>query len=415
MAMTLMFTFLYFYQVIYVAVAFYFKWKKREEVRPEKLHRFAVIIAARNEAAVIGELIKSVKKQNYPSELLDIFVVADNCTDNTAKVAKDAGALVFERKNKKLVGKGYALNFIFKIIEQKYAFKNYEGYFVFDADNLLDENYVYEMNKLFDKGYRVLTSYRNSKNYDSNWISAGYSLWFLREAEYLNNPRMCLSTSCAISGTGFLVSQEIIREAGGWHYHLLTEDIEFSVDHVIRGEVIGYCKNAILYDEQPCSFEQSWHQRLRWSKGFYQVFGKYGGELFKSMFKKERNKFSSYDMLMTILPSVFFSILGIFINSWVLFAAILNTRPMTRVIDVSSAAILWSFGNFYLVMFVLGLITTITEWKKISCRPAKKILYTFTFPVFIFTYIPIAIVALFKKVEWKPITHGIVKTLEQVR
>ena len=90
-------------------------------------------------------------------------------------------------------------------------------------------NYISEMNKLFDNGYKVITSYRNSKNFNSNWISAGYALWFLRESKYLNNARMILNTSCAISGTGFLVSDEIIKRNNGWKYHLLTEDLEFSV------------------------------------------------------------------------------------------------------------------------------------------------------------------------------------------
>ncbi len=177
------------------------------------------------------------------------------------------------------------------------ANEKYDGYFIFDADNLLDENYIAEMNKVFANGYKVVTSYRNSKNYDTNWLSAGYSLWFLREAKYLNNSRMILKTGCAISGTGFMVSDEIIRKNNGWKHHLLTEDIEFSIDNAIHGEKIGYCGTAVLYDEQPYLFEQSWNQRLRWAKGFYQVFAKYGMELFKSIFTKR--SFSCYDMFVT--------------------------------------------------------------------------------------------------------------------
>ena len=91
----------------------------------------------------------------------------------------------------------------------------YDGYFVFDADNYVDPNFVREMNNTFDGGhYAALTSYRNSKNFGANWISAGYGLWFLREARFLNFPRMLLGTNCAISGTGFLVSGEVIREKG---------------------------------------------------------------------------------------------------------------------------------------------------------------------------------------------------------
>ncbi len=256
-AMFVLFNILYFYQIVYLIVALYFRVRRSNVARPamraKKLHKYAFLIAARNESRVIGNLIDSVKKQNYPASLIDIFVVADNCTDNTAAVARAAGATVFERFNMRQIGKGYALSFAFDNILSRDECR-YDGFFVFDADNLLDENYVAEMNRVFDNGYRVVTSYRNSKNYGSNWISAGYALWFLREAEYLNNPRMLLGTSCAISGTGFLIHQDIIRQNGGWKHHLLTEDIEFSIDSVIHGEVIGYCGRAIFYDEQPCTF-----------------------------------------------------------------------------------------------------------------------------------------------------------------
>lgn len=405
---------LYFYQIGYVFVALIGEQKnKNNPLKANVLHRYGVIIAARNESAVIAELIKSVKKQKYPSDLVDIFVVADNCTDNTAQVAKKAGAIVFERFNSELIGKGYALDFVFKHI---YAMKDkkYDGYFVFDADNLLDENYIAEMNKTFDNGYRVVTSYRNSKNYDNTWISAGYSLWFLREAKFLNNSRMMLKTSCAISGTGFLVSDEIIRKNNGWKYYLLTEDIEFSIDSVIKGEKIGYCGHAKLYDEQPCTFQQSWTQRLRWSKGFYQVFGKYGSELVKGIGKR-KNTFSCYDMLMTVAPAVVVSLICIGVNAAFLIYSIMNVQLVTNILSICIKSICFAGVNFYFSFFLLGFLTTITEWKEIKCDPVKKIFYTFTFPLFMFTYLPISVVALFKKVEWTPITHTIVKTLDEVR
>ena len=224
---SVVFTLCYAYQFFYIFVGLLKKPKKFEA---SAQHRFAVVVSARNESSVIGNLIASIRSQNYPRELVDIFIIADNCTDNTAEIARSAGAIVYERFNKEQVGKGYALDRMFNIIETEYADKNYEGYIIFDADNVLDPNYIAEMNKVFDNGYRIITSYRNSKNYDTNWITAGYSLWFLREAKYLNNARMQLGTSCAISGTGFLVSADVIRENNGWIHHLLTEDIEFTTD-----------------------------------------------------------------------------------------------------------------------------------------------------------------------------------------
>lgn len=405
----LLFTLCYFYQIIYAFVGLFCKSKKFEA---KTNHKFGVLISARNESAVIGQLIESIKRQNYPQDLVDIFVIADNCTDNTAQVAEEAGATVFVRENMDLVGKGYALDYAFDILHAKYKDCGYEGWFVFDADNLLDENYISEMNSVFDAGYKVVTSYRNSKNYDTNWLSAGSSLWFLREAKYLNNARMILGTSCAVSGTGFLVSDEIILEKGGWKYHLLTEDIEFSIDNVVDGGIIGYCDSARLYDEQPEKFSQSWRQRERWAKGFYQVFGRYAGRLVKNTIMK-RN-FSCFDMFMTISPAMFISLLSLVTNAAFLIIGIFNIGTLQDMIPNTLFAISMSAINFYLILFVFGVLTTITEWKHIHCGWFKKIFYTFTFPLFIFTYVPISIVALFKKVEWKPIHHSVTKTIDDI-
>ncbi len=402
---SIVFTLCYAYQFFYIFVGLL---KKPTEYTAAKQHRFAVVVSARNESSVIGNLIKSIRSQKYPSELVDIFVIADNCTDNTAEIAREAGAIVYERFNKEQVGKGYALDWMFNIIQKDYAEKAYEAYIIFDADNILDPNYIAEMNKVFDNGYRITTSYRNSKNYDGNWITAGYSLWFLREAKYLNNARMQLGTSCAISGTGFLVSAEVIKDNNGWIHHLLTEDIEFTIDSVIKGEKIGYCANAVLYDEQPTQFRQSYTQRLRWAKGFYQVFANYGSKLFKGIFK---GNFACFDMLMTIMPAMLLTLLSIAINIVAIPVGIITNSPE---LPVLIKTLLQTVGNFYCMFLLLGTITTITEWGQIHCSKAKRILYLFTFPIFMLTYVPIAIVALFKKVEWKPITHTVSKSLSEI-
>ncbi|MEG1782499.1 MAG: glycosyltransferase family 2 protein, partial [Oscillospiraceae bacterium] len=177
---------------------------------------------------------ESIKSQHYPEKLITIFVVADGCTDNTALIAQRAGAKVYTRSNPSLVGKGYALNFLLNNIKEDYPSDSFEGYFVFDADNVLSENFVLEMNRTFSDGYEIVTGYRNSKNYGENWVSAGYALWFLRESKFLNNSRFLMNTSCAVSGTGFMFSDRILKEMGGWDFFLLTEDIEFSIYNVLH-------------------------------------------------------------------------------------------------------------------------------------------------------------------------------------
>ncbi|MBR5157867.1 MAG: glycosyltransferase family 2 protein [Clostridia bacterium] len=402
---SLLFMLCYFYQFVYVIVGLF---KKKLSFSAEKLHRYAVVISARNESGVIGNLIESIHRQNYPSELIDIFVIADNCTDNTAQTASEAGAIVYERFNAEKIGKGYALDWLFDKIKTEHSDKNYEGYIIFDADNVVAPDFIEEMNKVFDNGYRVITSYRNSKNYDKNWITAGYSLWFLREAKFLNNARMKLKTSCAISGTGFLICADIVNKNGGWIHHLLTEDIEFTTDSIVNGEIIGYCENAVLYDEQPETFYQSYIQRLRWSKGFYQVFRKYGRRLIRGIF---RGSFSCYDMFMTLMPAMLLTLISTVLNTLAL--------PVAFIAEAEYAGILvktlgQTMLSFYFVFFLFGFITTITEWKQIYCGAFKKIAYTFTFPIFMLTYVPISIIALFKKVKWEPIKHSVTKSIKEI-
>ena len=407
-SIVLLFTLLYLYQGFYLVVGLLLR-RHKDRHEPSRLHRFAVVVSARNEEQVIGELLDSLRKQNYPQELLDLYVVADNCTDDTAGAARKAGAFVYERRDPIHKGKGYAMDYLFRQLKEE-GKDCYDGYFVFDADNLVDPNFVREMNRTFDKGYDAVTCYRNSKNFGDNWISAGYSIWFLWEARFLNFPRTLLGTNCHVSGTGFLVSAKVIEENGGWPFHLLTEDIQFSVDCAIRGKRIGYCDSAVIYDEQPVTFRQSWDQRLRWSKGFYQVDREYTVPLLKGMLRPGRLGTSCYDMFVTVAPGMLLTLAMILFNAVVLAACL--TQPAylaARVIHETVGFIGSSLGNFYLGLLLYGLCTVLSEWKHIQAPALKKLGYVFTFPIFMFTYIPISIAALVRKVEWKPIYHTATK------
>lgn len=399
------FTVCYTYQLYYVFVVL---TRKAPKQTASKDHRYAVLIAARNESAVISDLIASIKSQNYPQRLIDIFVIADNCTDDTAEVARRAGAKVFQRFNQELVGKGYALDYGLKRIWSEYPDAGFEAYFVFDADNVLDANYFREMNKTFDGGAKASTSYRNSKNFDSNWISAGYGVWFLREAKFLNQARLTLSTSCAVSGTGFFIADEVLRKAGGWKWHLLTEDIEFSASSITDGLRIAYNPNAILYDEQPTTFRDSWNQRARWAKGFYQVFAHYAVGLARGIFTNERGKrFACYDMLMTIAPGMLLSIISIIFNAVIIALSLTGVISVGVAIASSISSIFFCLFNYLMFMFVFGVLTTFVEWNSIRATAKRKVISALTFPFFMLTYIPIALYALVSKAKWKPIKHTI--------
>lgn len=391
----------YAYQFLYIPVPWLLAKRKAAKAAALEAtpHNYAVLICARNESAVIADLIGSLRSQTYDQSLLHIFVLADNCTDDTSAIARSAGATVYERFNNVQVGKGYALQTLLSHLEQDYP-AGFDGYIVFDADNILDPGYIAAMNRTFSQGYDIVTSYRNSKNYGDNWISAGYALWFLRESRYLNGARNRLGSSAAVGGTGFLFSQRVLDESHGWRFYLLTEDIEFSVYHILRGEKIAICEDAVLYDEQPTGFRQSVRQRLRWAKGYLQVFRRYGADLLKGAAK---GSWSCFDMSMSILPAFILTALCLLAN------ITLSVLGLMQGVGVWFAmrSLLECMGSILATLLVLGGITVASEWKRIHAPAWKKIAYTLTFPLFMLTYLPISMAALFMKVEWKPIHHSV--------
>ena len=397
-AVVVLFTLLYLYQGFFVVVGLVRRrWQDRHQ--PSRLHRFAVIVSARNEEGVIGELLESLNRQNYPKELLDLYVVADNCTDNTAEVARNMGCHVIERFNKEQVGKGYALTYLLDQMNESGASDPYDAFFVFDADNKLDKHYIEEMNKGFQAGFKILTSYRNSVNLSDNWVSSGSALWFIRESRFVSASRMWLGNSCHVGGTGFMFSQEIMRRNNGWKFHLLTEDLEFTMDSVLHGDRIGYCGTAILYDEQPVTFAQSWRQRLRWSKGFLQVFRYYGPALIKRAVR-ERD-FSAVDFTLLLCP---FTVLGIArVLLGMLFAACGFVTWQSQLNSLTG----WTSGIVISVIGMMGLaaLTIVAERDHVGATNKELLAYVLAFPIYMLSYVPISFQAVFAKSEWKPIEH----------
>ena len=383
------------YQAVCVFVGLFGKTEEFADADPNKI---CVLISARNEKNVIGELINSIRACDYDQSFVDIWVCADNCTDNTAQICRDLGANVVERNNLDLIGKGYALEYMINQMNKKDD--EYDAFLVLDADNLLDVYYIKEMNKCFSAGYEIITSYRNSKNTARNWISASSALWFIKESRLLNNSRMIIGSSCHVGGTGFMFSQRIKKRNNGWKHHLLTEDLEFTMDSVLNGDKIGYCGKAMLYDEQPVSFSQSWRQRLRWSKGFLQVFSVYGHSLIKRAIKL--GDFSCVDLTLLILPWLFLQIIRLTLS--ILYIG-LDILSLKQLISSLESMALMSFLGLISMMF-FAIITIIAERDKLNLSLKETVVFIISFPIYVLSYIPISFQAIFSKVEWKPIVHG---------
>lgn len=353
-------------------------------------NRYAVLICARNEQAVLPKLLESLRAQDYPG-VLDVYVAADNCTDDTARLARKGGATVFERHDLVHVGKGYALNFLLHHIWAEG--KHYDGYILFDADNLARPDFVRRLDGVFSTGCPVVAGYRNTKNY-RGWVAAGQGLCFIREVRFLNAPRTLLGFSGNVTGTGFVVSEEILRAAGGWPWHLLCEDLEFSTEQMIAGRRIAYCPQAEYFDEQPSTLAMSVRQRMRWCKGFLQVIGSRGAGLVRAAM---RGRWSCADLLISRIAPVLFNLLAL---GFAAAGAALAGGPV-----VVLGALGRILAGGYCSMAVMAALTTCTEWKRIQAPAVQKLAGIFTFPFYMATYLPIALAACVRKVEWTPVTH----------
>ena len=366
---------------------------KDKPLKVKKDHRFMAIIPAHNEEKVVGNLIESLRQQNYPKELYDIYVIADNCTDSTAKVAKEAGAIVYERFDPDHKTKGYALQWFLKQKIEENA--DYDAFFVFDADNIVDKNFIVNMNKKLCQGEDVVQGYRDIKNPTDNWITAGYALFYWTMHRLYHLARYNIGLSPLLNGTGFMVRFDVVKP-NGWETETLTEDIEFSLKRIIQGKKLGWATDAIVYDEQPTSFKQSWSQRSRWTVGHMQCIKRYTVELFNSVRKhKTLMNFDGFLYIVGTTPMLVITMFLLIVNC-LMYAG--NA--------MSNFDFFINILNYLIPTFILpiaiALIVLILEKKPI--RPIIKGLLCY--PLFMGTWIVINIKCLFKReTSWQKIDH----------
>ena len=365
--------------------------KKIFKYRPK--NKFAVIVPARNEENVIGNLIESLNNQNYPRKLYDIFVVPNNCYDNTKDVAINNKAKIIDI-NIETKSKGDVLKYAFKYLNENY---NYDAYCIFDADNIVHSNFLRNMNNALCSGFRVAQCYRDTKNPKDSWVSACYALFYYIQNFFFNQARMNLGWSASINGTGFMVSSSVIKNQG-FETNTITEDIEFSALCALNNEKIAFVKEAITYDEQPISFFTSIKQRMRWSFGTIQCLKLYFFSLINNAFKNKVPQ--SFDMAIfffapifqlisfgIIIATIFFNIFD-FSNS-LLIDTLYNNKIISLILG-------------YLVSILLSLIVVIIDKRKIK-NVFKGIL---SLSIFMITWIPINIACIIKKeFSWEPIKH----------
>ena len=364
--------------------------KRKEMPSSEPERRIAAVIAARNEAAVIGKLVESLMKQDYPRELFDVYVVPNNCDDDTGDVARAAGAKLLTVEGK-IRGKGDVLRQAFARLT---AMGRYDAYCVFDADNLVDRGFFRAVNDARAAGYHVAQGYRDSKNPFDSWMSGSMTVFYWFMSGFYNESRARLGLSCALNGTGFMVSDEAIRTVG-WNTHTLTEDLEFTGLSAIHGYKIGWMPKAVTYDEQTTTLWASCVQRRRWTAGSVQCMKRYTGRLFR------KNTASSRDVGILFLGNMM-ALVGLPPTIWATWE--LAKRVFADPVHGPTilAASLGGLAFTWIGSSLLALVLFAVHGKlRPRCVPAILL-----FPVFLFTWAPVNLYAvLTPPPKWKQIRH----------
>lgn len=377
---------------LYFVITSLFTFKKRKPIlKNNKMHKFAILIPCRNEEKVIGNLIDSIKKMDYPPELFDIYAIPNNCTDNTQRVAIAHNAKTID-VDIPTRSKGEVLKYTFDILKNK----DYDAYVIFDADNIVDKIFLKAMNNTLNEGYLVAQGFRDAKNPSDNYLTGSYTMFYYLQNIFYNESRMNLNGSSAINGTGFCIKKSVIDKVG-FPVKTLTEDSEFTGICALNNLKIGFAKDAITYDEHPTDFKTSWYQRKRWSSGCFACLNRFGGELLKSFWKK--GNLCSFDCLLYYLAPLIQVISFVLPTISFLFNLLKGLSIGVLIIDFSSL-------YFFLLFYIGSIILNIFIIKKLHKKVREHYKGIFAFSFFIFTWIPINIICLFKKTKkWETIHH----------
>jgi len=389
---------------------------------PEKI---AVLIAARDESAVIEGLLESLEQQTImttaastksapsPLSIRDVFVIVESDQDPTVKICQKHGASVIIRTRPERQRKGYALDEALKQILPQH--KSYDAYFIFDADNRLAPDYFEKIFASYRAGYQLATGYRSSKNANENVIAAVSTLTFSMINTIGNQKRTRRGGNIIFSGTGFYVDSRLVEEWRGWPFHSLTEDYELSLYATLHGFITTYNTSAVFYDEQPTRFRQTVAQRTRWIKGYFSARQKYIPLMRQTLRHKPHQASRSASSRVSTYPA----------NSGSLRREAIGVKPVIMILvgvvimflgglielcarGQAGIALLTTLATLALVYFVLMFITIeLIKREHLRLDPALRLRTILFNPLYLITYVYCALKALLvKNVKWTRIEHG---------
>jgi cellulose synthase/poly-beta-1,6-N-acetylglucosamine synthase-like glycosyltransferase len=230
--------------------------------------RFAVLIPAHNEEQLIGRLLRSLHMLDYAPHLFDVCVVADNCTDRTAEVARALGARVYERFDDTLRAKGFALQWLLKRLRDEGS--TADAFVVLDADSVVEANLLRAFDAHLESGGLVIQAHYSVLNASDSAV-AGLRYAALAAVHYLRPlGRSVLGLSAGLKGNGMCFAAPIL-DRFDWQWFTLAEDVEFHLALVDAGVRVAFASETTVRADMPITLAQASSQNQRWERGRLQL------------------------------------------------------------------------------------------------------------------------------------------------
>ncbi len=233
---------------------------------PDDLPRIAVVIPAHDEEAGLGATLDSVAACRYPERLVDVVVVADNCTDGTAEVARRRGVRCLERTDPVRRGKGYALSHAFSVLLEEPK----DAIVVIDADTAVDPELLRGFAARLDAGQSAIQAADRVRNADASPLAYLLHVGNCMEEDLFHEPRAACGVSTVLRGNGMCFRADLLRRIP-WDAFGLVEDVQYGMELFRQGVPIHFAPEIAVRSAYPESLEQARIQRSRWATGAQEI------------------------------------------------------------------------------------------------------------------------------------------------
>ncbi|MCF7802587.1 MAG: glycosyltransferase family 2 protein [Candidatus Marinimicrobia bacterium] len=292
----------------YLAILSLLAVGERNSLRTEsaKQRKFAIVVPAYNEEQVIAGTLRGLYSLDYDDDKYEVLTIADNCTDNTAMIAKQIGAKVYERHDAQHRGKGYALRWAFNTILEGDA--DYDAIVVVDADSTVSPNMLKVMNKYMDKGAKVVQGYLTVPVKPGSWTSEIIRIGFTLYNYVRPLGRRALGLPTGLRGNGMCFSVDVLQRVP-WTAYSQTEDLEYGLSLLLNDIDVVFAPEAIGYNTIPENPENAETQRERWEIGRMPSVKRFGKRLLQEAWS--RRAFKLFDAFIHLVTPPLVNMVGV--------------------------------------------------------------------------------------------------------